>query len=137
MVSEAVEEVLNLVQNASQKFKSMIGTENAVVVHGIWKLILIFEKIFKYLWITSKKESKTPSPKSKDENATDSANQQQDWSILWSCFENPLSLLSTSGGLPKGMQVTFFIEWSFFQITLILITTVSNIKKKHNKGHGQ
>lgn len=35
MVSEAVEEVLNLVQNASQKFKSMIGTENAVVAQGI------------------------------------------------------------------------------------------------------
>lgn len=31
--------------------------------------------------------------------------QQQDWSILWSCFENPLTLLSTTESLPKGMQV--------------------------------
>lgn len=30
--------------------------------------------------------------------------QQQDWSILWSCFENPLSLLSAQNGLPKGMK---------------------------------
>lgn len=30
--------------------------------------------------------------------------QQQDWSILWSCFENPLSLLSVTNGLPKGMK---------------------------------
>lgn len=32
------------------------------------------------------------------------SNQQQDWSILWSCFENPLSLLSSNNGLPKGMK---------------------------------
>lgn len=30
---------------------------------------------------------------------------QQDWSILWSCFDNPLTLLATTESLPKGMQV--------------------------------
>lgn len=40
------------------------------------------------------------------ENAEEggNANQQQDWSILWSCFENPVSLLSVNNGLPKGMK---------------------------------
>lgn len=37
------------------------------------------------------------------EEAT-SANQQQDWSILWSCFENPVSLLSVNNNLPRGMK---------------------------------
>lgn len=34
MVSEAVEEVLSLVQNATQVFKAMIGTENSLLVQG-------------------------------------------------------------------------------------------------------
>lgn len=34
MVSEAVEEVLSLVQNATQVFKSMIGAENSLLVQG-------------------------------------------------------------------------------------------------------
>lgn len=50
-------------------------------------------------------DSKPSSPKAKEAEEDGSANQQQDWSILWSCFENPLSLLATSSGLPKGMQV--------------------------------
>ena len=33
-----------------------------------------------------------------------SGNQQQDWSNLWSCFENPVSLLSVNNSLPKGMK---------------------------------
>lgn len=57
-------------------------------------------------------ESKVSSARSKeangDENASGSGSgggsQQQDWSILWSCFENPVSLLSLHGGLPKGMK---------------------------------
>ena len=85
MVSEAVEEVLNLVQNATLLFKTMIGTENSLLVQD---------------------DSKPASPKAKDQVEDGSATQQQDWSILWSCFENPLSLLSTSSGLPKGMQVS-------------------------------
>lgn len=56
----------------------------------------------------SLEESKPPSPVANQQEEEGSANQQQDWSILWSCFENPLSLLSTSSGLPKGMQVSFF-----------------------------
>lgn len=35
---------------------------------------------------------------------SNSGNQQQDWSILWSCFENPVSLLSVNNSLPKGMK---------------------------------
>lgn len=38
------------------------------------------------------------------EKTEESTGQQQDWSILWSCFENPLSLLSATSGLPKGMK---------------------------------
>lgn len=36
MVSEAVEEVLNLVQNATQLFKAMIGTDTSLLVQGIY-----------------------------------------------------------------------------------------------------
>lgn len=50
------------------------------------------------------KGSRSSSPKKEQPDEEGSASQQQDWSILWSCFENPLSLLATSGGLPKGMQ---------------------------------
>lgn len=42
--------------------------------------------------------------KENPEDGSANANQQQDWSILWSCFENPLSLLSVNSGLPKGMK---------------------------------
>lgn len=43
--------------------------------------------------------------RSKENNGeSGGSNQQQDWSILWSCFENPLSLLSFNNGLPKGMK---------------------------------
>lgn len=39
-----------------------------------------------------------------------SGNQQQDWSILWSCFDNPLTLLATTENLPKGMQVFLYTQ---------------------------
>lgn len=29
---------------------------------------------------------------------------QQDWSVLWNCFDDPHQLLTTPGALPKGMQ---------------------------------
>lgn len=50
-------------------------------------------------------ESRVNTIRSK-ENGEESggANQPQDWSILWSCFENPVSLLSVNSGLPKGMK---------------------------------
>lgn len=35
---------------------------------------------------------------------TNGGNQQQDFSILWSCFDNPVSLLSVNNSLPKGMK---------------------------------
>jgi len=31
-------------------------------------------------------------------------NQQQDWSVVWECFDEPQTLLATGGGLSKGMQ---------------------------------
>lgn len=54
--------------------------------------------------LDDEKNSGTTTKEQEDESTQ---NQQQDWSILWSCFENPLSLLSTTNGLPKGMQVKF------------------------------
>lgn len=42
MVSEAVEEVLNLVQNATQTFKAMVGAENDPLTQGQIKLKLKF-----------------------------------------------------------------------------------------------
>lgn len=49
-------------------------------------------------------ESKANTVRSKENDESGGGNQQQDWSILWSCFENPLSLLSANNGLPKGMK---------------------------------
>lgn len=94
MVEEAVEEVLDLVQNATQTFKRMGGVEEDPLGGEA-------------------ESAKSPNAAAKDnangaaggaDNPT-SPSQQQDWSVLWSCFENPVSLLaSQSGGLPKGMQ---------------------------------
>lgn len=50
-------------------------------------------------------ESRTSTIRSKDHTEdSGSGNQPQDWSILWSCFENPVSLLSVNNSLPKGMK---------------------------------
>lgn len=49
-------------------------------------------------------ESRLNTPHAKDKTEENATTGGQDWSILWSCFENPLSLLSTSSGLPKGMR---------------------------------
>lgn len=49
-------------------------------------------------------ESRLNTPHTKEKGDENTGGQQQDWSILWSCFENPLSLLSTNSGLPKGMK---------------------------------
>jgi dynein heavy chain len=87
MVEEAVEEVLGLVHKATQTFKRMVGAEND------------------FFQDEEKKEKKAPE---RGQDEIDENGQQQDWSILWSCFENPLSLLSTGGGLPKGMQDMVF-----------------------------
>uniref|UniRef100_A0A182YK77 AAA+ ATPase domain-containing protein n=1 Tax=Anopheles stephensi TaxID=30069 RepID=A0A182YK77_ANOST len=89
MVEEAVEEVLDLVHRASQTFKRMVGAENDFFVDE-----------------DKKPEKSSPTPEADD---ADGQGQQQDWSILWSCFENPLQLLSHhGGGLPKGMQDMVF-----------------------------
>lgn len=92
MVEEAVEEVLHLVQNATQTFKKMGGLEEDP------------------LGGEAESAKSASATAAKDANAAagdnpTSPSQQQDWSVLWSCFENPVSLLaSQSGGLPKGMQ---------------------------------
>lgn len=39
----------------------------------------------------------------KEEEATEQAI-QQDWSVVWNCFDDPHKLLTTPGNLPKGMQ---------------------------------
>lgn len=101
MIAEAVEEVLLLVNNALQECKAMFGAdaETGNAAAG-----------------GSTKTSKSTSPEggqkagSADgenggaDGGAASPSQPQDWSILWSCFENPLSLLASSSGLPKGMQ---------------------------------
>lgn len=103
MIAEAVEEVLQLVSNAMHEFETMIGPEAAVSGAGGTG--------------SSTKSSKDASPKNTKVGSTEdggggaggtgtgtSPSQPQDWSVLWSCFENPLSLLATGSGLPKGMQ---------------------------------
>ncbi|XP_055923365.1 dynein axonemal heavy chain 5 isoform X2 [Eupeodes corollae] len=82
MVSEAVEEVLSLVDKATATFKEIAGND----------VVTLFD--------ATPKDQQSSAKSSGDKEG----NQQQDWSILWSCFENPLSLLSTSESLPKGMQ---------------------------------
>lgn len=54
--------------------------------------------------MTDESKANTVRSKENTEEGSGNANQQQDWSILWSCFENPLSLLSVNSGLPKGMK---------------------------------
>lgn len=109
MVSEAVEEVLNLVQNATQTFKSMISTDSDILAPGDESVSYssTYSKLIPF--ISHAEESKANTAQSRD-NGNDGSSvagggaQQQDWSILWSCFENPLSLLSAQNGLPKGMK---------------------------------
>ncbi|KAL7304210.1 hypothetical protein TKK_0003404 [Trichogramma kaykai] len=75
MVEEAVEEVLALVKSAAEKFKTSDDSEQ----------FFFFD--------------------SSDTQESIEATQQQDWSIVWACFDNPYQLLSTpSGTLSKGMQ---------------------------------
>lgn len=39
------------------------------------------------------------------EGSSETSQQQQDWSIVWACFDDPHQLLSTpGGGLSKGLQ---------------------------------
>lgn len=50
-----------------------------------------------------------PSEQRKEDDLSNQNQQnQQDWSILWSCFESPISLLHFQNGLPKGMQEMVF-----------------------------
>ena len=89
MVEEAVEEVLDLVQKASVIFRNMIGPENDLFGEEEMRL----------------QAAETPT----NDNDTGTSNQQQDWSLLYTCFENPLSLFTSyEGGLPKGLTEMVF-----------------------------
>lgn len=62
MVSEAVEEVLNLVQNATQTFKAMIGTENDPLTQGQPNLHSFESEILRYSIVPRRNENQlTPS----------------------------------------------------------------------------
>lgn len=107
MVSEAVEEVLNLVQHATHTFKSMTSDDSDMLAQGASpkRHMPHYENLINSNLIQLD-ESRVSSARTRDKDveAGPSGNQQQDWSILWSCFENPLSLLTISGGLPKNMK---------------------------------
>lgn len=69
MVSEAVEEVLSLVQNATQVFKAMIGAENSILEQGkAESLNNVSPAEFKILF--QKNQSHHP-PKLKNQKMTD------------------------------------------------------------------
>ncbi|KAI8118220.1 axonemal, Dynein heavy chain 5 [Lucilia cuprina] len=104
MVSEAVEEVLNLVDKATETFKEIAGDD----------VVTLFDVSAKDQTASARKGGDTAgagtsaaaggASTSNAGGGGASGGQQQDWSILWSCFDNPLTLLATSESLPKGMQ---------------------------------
>ncbi|KAG8237937.1 hypothetical protein J437_LFUL017487 [Ladona fulva] len=82
MVEEAVEEILELVRRAALAFK---GNSD--------------QDIFDFL---TDPEAKTKKQASQGEGGE----QQQDWTAVWACFDEPHTLLQQAGGigLSKGMQ---------------------------------
>ncbi|KAK0178414.1 hypothetical protein PV328_002364 [Microctonus aethiopoides] len=79
MVEEAVEEVLQLVKNAADDFKS--------------------NGEFDHYDFGGNDESNGQSTNEEP------AQQQQDWTVVWACFDDPHQLLTTTGGgLSKNMQ---------------------------------
>ncbi|XP_076639069.1 dynein axonemal heavy chain 1 isoform X1 [Colletes latitarsis] len=74
MVEEAVEEVLDLVKNAAENFKSAANSNQFDFFNN----------------------------EDTDEDADQAA--QQDWSLVWNLFDDPHQLLATPGSLPNGMQ---------------------------------
>ncbi|XP_075145766.1 dynein axonemal heavy chain 1 [Haematobia irritans] len=100
MISEAVEEVLNLVDKASERFKEMAGDD----------IVTLFDTVAKDQGSSGRKSGENEGGSGGGGGggggggSSGGGNQQQDWSILWSCFDNPLTLLATSEGLPKGLQ---------------------------------
>lgn len=94
MISEAVEEVLHMVNKATSHFKNLSGAD-----------ITIISDIATNTTQTKGKETTAAENAVAALRSDQSASvQQQDWSILWSCFENPFQLLSSGGDLPKGTQ---------------------------------
>ncbi|BES98150.1 dynein heavy chain [Nesidiocoris tenuis] len=79
MVEEAVEEILELVRKSAEEFKA-IAPNNEV----------------EFLSEVVETEERT--------ETSDGAQQQQDWSIVSECFENPFQLIQSGGGLSKPMQ---------------------------------
>ncbi|KAL1130923.1 hypothetical protein AAG570_012164 [Ranatra chinensis] len=79
MVEEAVEEVLDLVKKAAEVFRASHSVDQ-----------------FDFL---------TTDERVEEEDADAASNlQQQDWSVVWECFEKPQTLLSKEGGLSKAMK---------------------------------
>ncbi|KZC10625.1 Dynein heavy chain 5, axonemal [Dufourea novaeangliae] len=74
MVEEAVEEVLGLVKNAAENFKSAANSSHFDFFNN----------------------------EETEEDADQTI--QQDWSLVWNFFDDPHQLLITPGSLPKGMQ---------------------------------
>lgn len=123
MVSEAVEEVLNLVDKATETFKEIAGDDVVTLFDGKSSNCYAAQLNSMYANLspiaTPKGEQSGSGGRKAEEGggagasaantsgaaSSGTGGQQQDWSILWSCFENPLTLLSTTDSLPKGMQV--------------------------------
>ncbi|XP_066590394.1 dynein axonemal heavy chain 5 [Prorops nasuta] len=74
MVEEAVEEVLQLVRNAAANFNDEIESNQ-----------------FEFL-------------DNPEEGQDDDTAQQQDWTMVWECFDNPHRLLTSTGGLSKSIE---------------------------------
>uniref|UniRef100_A0A8D8X2U6 Dynein heavy chain 5, axonemal n=1 Tax=Cacopsylla melanoneura TaxID=428564 RepID=A0A8D8X2U6_9HEMI len=87
MVEEAVEEVLDLVKKEAEIWKANNADSDT-----------FFDTL---LDETSSNVSK-PSQAAIEPSGTPT--QQQDWSSVYECFENPQNLLRTGGGLSKAMQ---------------------------------
>lgn len=125
MVSEAVEEVLSLVDKATETFKEIAGDDVVTLFDGKSCNCYAAQLDSMYANLSSiatpKGDQSASGGRKAEEGGAVGASaantsggatsgggaggQQQDWSILWSCFENPLTLLSTTDSLPKGMQV--------------------------------
>nr|XP_033322692.1 dynein heavy chain 5, axonemal isoform X1 [Megalopta genalis] len=74
MVEEAVEEVLDLVKNAAENFKSAANSSQYDFFNNEETVEDVDQTV------------------------------QHDWSLVWNLFDDPHQLLTTPGSLPKGMQ---------------------------------
>lgn len=110
MVEEAVEEVLELVRKAAREFRTDNDEFEFMMEGEMSSKSSLFSRLLVYVLsslaphpILPTEPANTgpvnPSPASLQQQ------QQQDWSVVWQCFDEPHTLLAINGGLPKGMQV--------------------------------